>query len=172
MGGDKNKKPENMSEVFCRTQVKLGYLKDDEKAQELLAALDQQQAVLIDQHYSADIGSTIGHLISMDYEAVERFGRDHPDATAGMTLGAYIIMAAANPMGRTVRQWAKPTVPVGQGMTPWFRNGRAGTFVKEYTNALVPQNPGKAQTSWAGLERDHSPTNCTASPWGETAGRV
>ena len=71
LGGRRNKKPGAWSEVFCRTQVKLGYLKDDEKAQELLAALDQQQAVLIDQHYSADIGSTIGHLIGMDYEAVE-----------------------------------------------------------------------------------------------------
>lgn len=136
------KKPEDMTEAFARVVISFGYLKDDPKAQQLLAAVDQRQTELIQERYAPDYLLTMGYFAGADYNEVKDFGLENPDITRAFTVGLDALMAYANPIGRAYRMTAKPNVK--PTLKAWKKSGRAYTEAKRATDALLDWNMGRA----------------------------
>ncbi len=136
------RRPQEANETYARYAVTKGALRDDPKAQELLSALDQQQAALIDERYAPDYLLTLGYLINGDYNEVYQFGKDHPDLVSAFTVGVDVTTAVANSVGKMRRAIMKPKVkPTAQAFTS---SNRAQMMTKRVANYLVAKDFGRA----------------------------
>lgn len=139
-------KPERdqMSESFCKTQIAVGYLKDDPRAVQLWNDLQQSARQLIDERYAADPFLTVAYGLTgaKQYQGIRRVALEHPEAVEATNMAFWILAGAANPIGRTRRMIFKPTVR--SNMAAWNTSARAYGQVSKVVDYLMDKDMGAA----------------------------
>lgn len=130
------------------SQVEKGDLANDGTAQKLYAQVKAESARLIGERYSSAYLLTLQHVLGRDYQAVEKYGQDHPDVVSAVNVITEIAMATVNPIGRAGRAVLKPNVASTEAA--FYSASRASRAANRAADLMWKGNHGGAASTIGG----------------------